>query len=231
MANSTNSTTERAHQRVAGTMRGLIGRVPRARQHSATTLTRRRDRAQMGAAALTTPANVALAGLQLIIGYQWLVSGVDKLLLGNFPDQMGRLLALQISSGKLPAFFAALLQSLVVPNAPAFGYAIMLGETLSGLGLIAAGLFMLARPTVETHVTGRPWMAFALTDRLVATLAPVAAVGAGLLGLSYYLLDGAPTIWFMPSLAYGGAIAPGMVVALASLVLVVAQVAHSRANR
>lgn len=231
MANSTNSTTERAHQRVAGTMRGLIGRVPRARQHSATTLTRRRDRAQMGAAALTTPANVALAGLQLIIGYQWLVSGVDKLLLGNFPDQMGRLLALQISSGKLPAFFAALLQSLVVPNAPAFGYAIMLGETLSGLGLIAAGLFILARPTVEAHITGRLWMVFALTDRLVTTLAPVAAAGAGLLGLSYYLLDGAPTLWFTPSLAYGGAIAPGMVVALASLVLVVAQVAHTRAGR
>lgn len=235
MANSTNPTAERARQRATGRIRGLIGRIPRAPLHSVTTLARRRDgagaKAEAGAATLTTSTNVALAGLQLLIGYQWLVSGVDKLLLGNFPDQMGRLLATQIGSGKLPAFFAGLLQALVVPNAPLFGYAIMLGETLSGLGLIAAGLFMFARPTAETHIRGRLWTAFAMTDRLVTRLAPVAAVGAGLLGLSYYLLDGAPTLWFTPSLAYGGAIAPGMVVALASLALVVAQVAQRRASR
>lgn len=230
MANSTNTTAERARQRAAGTMRGLIRRIPRAPLHTTTTITRRRDRAETGAAPLATHTNIALAGLQLLIGYQWLVSGVDKLLLGAFPDQVGRLLAIQVSGGKLPAFFAALLHSVVVPNAPVFGYAIMLGETLSGLGLIAAGLFSLARPAAEARVSGRLWMIFALTDRLVATLAPIAAVGAGLLGLSYYLLDGAPTLWFMPSLAYGGAIAPGMIVALASLVLVVAQVAHARAD-
>ena len=56
------------------------------------------------------------------------------------------------------------------------------------------------------------------------SLAPLAALGAGLLGLSYYILDGAPTIWFTPSLTYGGAIAPALVVAFASLVLVAAQV-------
>jgi thiosulfate dehydrogenase [quinone] large subunit len=172
--------------------------------------------------------NIAFAGLQLVIGYQWLVSGVDKLLLGTFPAQMGHLLAGQVGSGKLPGYFAALLQALVVPNAPAFGYAIMLGETLAGLGLIAAGLLALLRPLAEAHLVGRLWRVFALADRLVTGLAPLAAAGAGLLGLSYYLLDGAPTLWFMPSLAYGGAIAPGMLVALASLVLVAAQVVRPR---
>jgi hypothetical protein len=175
--------------------------------------------------------NLALAGLQLVIGYQWLVSGVDKILLGNFPAQMGQLLTGQIGSGKLPAYFAALLQALVVPNASAFGYAIMLGETCAGLGLLAAGLFMLARPLAEARLRGGVWQAFAMTDRLVMRLAPLAALGAGLLGLSYYLLDGAPTLWFTPSLAYGGAVSPGMVVALASLVLVVAQLFPRNMNR
>ncbi len=90
---------------------------------------------------------------------------------------------------------------------------------------------MFARPLVEAHMKGRPWMIFAMTDRLVTGLAPLAAAGAVLLGLSYYLLDGAPTLWFTPSLAYGGAIAPGMVVALASLVLVVAQMYQARTNQ
>jgi hypothetical protein len=169
--------------------------------------------------------------LQLVIGYQWLVSGVDKILLGSFPAQIGSLIAGQIGSGKLPDYFAALLQALVVPNAPAFGYAIMFGETLAGLGLIAAGLLALLRPPAEAHIVGGLWRMFALADRLVTSLAPLAAVGAGLLGLSYYLLDGAPTLWFTPSLAYGGAVAPGMVVALASIVLVAAQVVRPRPSR
>ncbi len=33
--------------------------------------------------------NIALAGLQLLIGYEWLLAGGDKLLLGAFPAQLG----------------------------------------------------------------------------------------------------------------------------------------------
>jgi uncharacterized membrane protein YphA (DoxX/SURF4 family) len=236
MATPTNTTptsteAERTRRRVAGAMPGFIRSIPRARVHAASTLGGRHARPQARAAARTTSTNVALAGLQLVIGYQWLVSGVDKILLGTFPTQIGQLLVVQIGSGKLPAYFAALLQALVVPNASAFGYAVMLGETLAGLGLIAAGLLMLVRPLVEVHASGSLREIFATADRLVTALAPVAAMGAGLLGLSYYLLDGAPPLWFTPSLAYGGAIAPGMMVALASLVLVVAQVSHSRTSR
>jgi uncharacterized membrane protein YphA (DoxX/SURF4 family) len=216
---------------MVGAIPGFIRRIPRAHAHAATTLGGRAVRPQAHAAARTTSTNIALAGLQLVIGYQWLVSGVDKMLLGTFPAQMGQLLAVQIGSGKLPAYFATLLRALVVPNAPVFGYAVMLGETLAGLGLVAAGLLMLLRPLAEAHSSGSLWKIFARTDRLVAALAPVAATGAGLLGLSYYLLDGAPPFWFMPSLAYGGAIAPGLMVALASLVLVVAQVFPSRTSR
>jgi thiosulfate dehydrogenase [quinone] large subunit len=174
---------------------------------------------------------VALAGLQLVIGYQWLVSGIDKILLGAFPAQVSPLLMGSISSGKLPTYFAALLRAVVVPNAAAFGYAVMLGETLAGLGLVAAGVFNFLRPQFEARARGRLWEIFALTDRLVMGLAPLAAVGAGLLGLSFYLLDGASTIWFTPSLAYGGAIAPELVLALASLVLVAAQLIRPHPGR
>lgn len=229
--NTTNRVSQHRRQGVARALRGITRRIPRA--HKSSMRTRGIQHARPGATAtpLTTSANIALAGLQLVIGYQWLVSGVDKLLLGDFPVQISQLLTMQINSGKLPAFFAALLRAIVVPNASAFGYAIMLGETFAGLGLIAAGVFALLRPLFEAHTGGRVWMTFAMTDRIVALLAPFAAVGAALLGVSYYLLDGAPTLWFTPSLAYGGAIAPGMVVALASLVLVIAPVFNMRTGR
>ncbi|HEX6543260.1 MAG TPA: hypothetical protein VF040_16005 [Ktedonobacterales bacterium] len=226
-----NAATERTRRREAGTVPGFLRGIQRAPSHAASTYDGRRARPQARIIPRTTKTNLALAGLQLVIGYQWLVSGVDKVLLGDFPTQMGHLLATQLASGKLPAIFAALLRALVVPSAPAFGYMVMLGETLAGLGLIAAGLLALLRPLAETHLSGRLWEFFAVTDRLVTMLAPIAAGGALVMGLNYYLLDGAPTLWFQPSLAYGGAIAQEMTLALASLVLVVAQVFPLRTSR
>src|SRR5215471_16525056 len=61
--------------------------------------------------------NLALAGLQLLVGYAWLLAGVDKLLLGAFPAQLGGLLRTTTGGGHLPGFFVALLRGIVVPNA------------------------------------------------------------------------------------------------------------------
>ena len=36
----------------------------------------------------TRPLNGALVGLQLLIGYEWLLAGGDKFLLGTFPAQL-----------------------------------------------------------------------------------------------------------------------------------------------
>ena len=167
--------------------------------------------------------NLALAGLQLLVGYEWLVSGVDKMLLGAFPDSMGGLLTAAISGGRLPGFFAALLQNLVLPHAYFFGVIIEWGETLAGLGLVAAGLVTLLRPLAERYLTLWAALIFAYGARLIDALAPYAAAGAGLLGLSFFLLDGLPLPWFAPSIAYGGAIDTGLFLAIASVILIVGQ--------
>src|SRR5262245_13225038 len=82
---------ERTRRRVAETMRGFTRRIPRAHpsEHTASTLGGRRARSQTPAVSRTTSTNIALAGLQLVLGYQWLVSGIDKVLLGTFPAQIG----------------------------------------------------------------------------------------------------------------------------------------------
>ena len=94
----------------------------------------------------TQSPNLALASLQLLVGYAWLLAGVDKLLLGTFPAQLGGLLHTTVEGGHLPGFFVALLRGLVVPNAVLFGFLIEWGETLAGLGLMTAGLLALLRP-------------------------------------------------------------------------------------
>jgi thiosulfate dehydrogenase [quinone] large subunit len=167
-----------------------------------------------------------LAGLQILVGYEWLVSGGDKLLFGTFPARLGGLLAPTIAGGQVPGFFAALLQTLVLPNATLFGYLIEWGETLAGAGLVVAGLVALMRPFAERHLRG--WFAalFASGAGLLERLSPFAAAGAGVLGLSFFLLDGVPTPWFTPSIAYGGAIDTGLFLAAASVVLVMSQLAQ-----
>jgi len=172
--------------------------------------------------------NIALAGLQMLVGYEWLVSGVDKLLLGTFPDSISGLLTAAISGGRIPGFFAALLHSLVLPNAQFFGVVIEWSETLAGLGLIAAGLATLLRPLAERYLKLRAALFFSYGAHLLDLLAPFAAAGAGLLGLSFFLLDGLPLPWFAPSIAYGGAIDTGLFLAVASVILIMAQLRQQR---
>jgi hypothetical protein len=175
--------------------------------------------------------NIALAGLQLLIGYEWLLAGGDKLLLGAFPAQLAGMLLALVSGGHLVGFFAAILQGLVAPNALLFGYLIELGETLAGLGLMAAGLVALLRPLAGRYLSGRSATVFMFGDRLLGRLAPVAAMGAGLLGVSYFFLDGLPAPWFLPSVAFGGSIDNGLFLAIASVILVVSQLIRWRSGR
>jgi hypothetical protein len=131
----------------------------------------------------------------------------------------------------LVGFFAAILQGLVAPNAVLFGYLIELSETLAGLGLMAAGLVALLRPLAGRYLSGTSARMFVFGDRLLARLAPIAAIGAGLLGVSYFFLDGLPEPWFVPSVAFGGSIDTGLFLAVASVVLVVSQLMQRRPRR
>jgi hypothetical protein len=175
--------------------------------------------------------NIALAGFQFLIGYEWLLAGGDKLLLGTFPAQLGGMLLTLVKGGHLVGFFSAILQGLVAPNALLFGYLIELGETLAGLGLMAAGVVALLRPLAERYLNGASARMFVFGDRLLGRLALLAALGAGLLGVSYFFLDGLPAPWFLPSVAFGGSIDTGLFLAVASVILVVSQLMQRRPGR
>ncbi|MBO0779626.1 MAG: hypothetical protein J2P37_12445, partial [Ktedonobacteraceae bacterium] len=84
-------------------------------------------------------------------------------------------------------------------------------------------LVMLLHPFAARSLKGRSAILFAYGDRLLVILAPLAAAGAGLLGLSYFMLDGMPAPWFAPGVAYGGAVNTGLFLAAASVVIIVGQ--------
>ena len=175
--------------------------------------------------------NIALAGFQLLVGYEWLLAGGDKLLLGKFPAQLGGMLLALVSGGHLVSFFAAILQVLVAPHAEFFGYLIELSEALAGLGLMAAGLVALFRPLAGRYLSGTGARMFVFGSQLLERLALIAAIGAGLLGVSYFFLDGLPQPWFVPSVAFGGSIDTGLFLAIASMVLIVSQLIQRRPGR
>jgi hypothetical protein len=164
----------------------------------------------------------ALAGLALLLGYAWLLAGVDKLLLGNFPAQLTQILASTLSGSTLPGFFASFLRAVVLPNGAIFGFTAEYAEVLAGLGLIAAGLAILLAPPLERRVAPRIAQGIARMSRLLVALGALAAIGTVLLGVTYFLLDGAPSQFFMPSVAFDGALDPGLQLALGSLVLLAA---------
>lgn len=175
--------------------------------------------------------NVTLAGFQILIGYEWLLAGTDKLLLGAFPAQLGAMLLNLAGNGHQIGFFATILQRFVAPQSVLFGYLIELGETLAGLGLVAAGLVTLLRPLAGCYLRGTSATMFLFGDWLLEKLAPLAATGAGLLGVSYFFLDGLPVPWFMPGIAFGGSLDTGLFLAGASAILVVGQLVHQPYSR
>src|SRR6266568_1607848 len=133
-----------------------------------------RSERQDGRATGTRTLNIAFAGLQLLVGYEWL---------------------------------------------------------LAGLGLVTAGLVALLRPLARRSFSGTSATLFAYGDRLLSRLAPLAAIGAGLLGLSYFFLDGLPAPWFVPNIAFGGSIDTGLFFAAASVVLIVSQFVQRQPGR
>jgi thiosulfate dehydrogenase [quinone] large subunit len=79
--------------------------------------------------------------VEALVGYEWLASGLTKLVHGDFP---GGLAATLGDMGKQsPAWYRGFLDAVVIPHAQAFGYAIELGELMLGVVLLAAAAISL----------------------------------------------------------------------------------------
>ena len=144
---------------------------------------------QASADALRGKPNLTTIGfllVMLIIGYEWFMSGLVKVVRGDFPAGLAdELLA---KSEGVPAWYGSLMQSAFIPNAVVFGYVIEIAGILAGVALIAGALIWLfAWDRVSDGVR-----------KAVLIFIAVAAIGATFLAINLHLANGAPHPWLIP---------------------------------
>jgi thiosulfate dehydrogenase (quinone) large subunit len=129
---------------------------------------------------------IGLLAVQLIVGYEWLMSGVTKIVRGDFPSGLPG--ELREKSEGMSGWYKSFLDGTVIPNASAFGYLIEIGELLVDVALIVAALVWLFR-----------WERLPINGRLavLATIA-LASLAAIFMTINFHLANAAPHPWLIP---------------------------------
>ena len=131
-------------------------------------------------------ALIALLAIQIFIGYEWLMSGLAKVVRGGFPSGLAE--ELTEKSEGIGGWYKDFLDGTVIPNGELFGVLIIVGELLVGIGLIAAAVVWLARR--ETLENGAKMAVLGVTF--------LAAVGAILMNVAFHLANGSAHPWLIP---------------------------------
>ena len=138
-------------------------------------------------ASTNRPAVVGLLAIQLIIGYEWAMSGVTKIVRGGFPAGLAD--ELREKSEGAAGWYTSFLDSVVIPNGRPFGYAIEAGELLIGVILIGTALvWLLAAERVPLDQRGALLLAGGL-----------ASLGGIFMAVNFHLANGAAHPWLVPS--------------------------------
>ncbi len=131
-------------------------------------------------------ALVGLLAIQAAIGYEWVMSGLTKIVRGGFPS--GLAAELREKSEGAPGWYRSFLDGTAIPNATAFGYVIEIGELAIGVALIAAAALWLLRWNLLS--------ARARSAVLMATV--VASLGGVFMNVNFHLANGSPHPWLIP---------------------------------
>jgi uncharacterized membrane protein YphA (DoxX/SURF4 family) len=117
-------------------------------------------------------ALVTLLVVQGLLGYEWLASGLTKLVHGDFPGGLAG--ELNERSKDASGWYRGFLDSAVIPHAQAFGYAIEIAELAAGVALIAAAIALLSRGA----------------QRAALVAMTVAALAGAVMNVSFHLANG-----------------------------------------
>jgi len=124
--------------------------------------------------------------VEMVIGYEWFISGLVKFVRGDFPAGLGD--ELLKKSAEMAPWYASFIKGVVIPNGIAFGYAIEIAELLAGIALIGGPLLWLF--VWERLPDG------ARSLVLVSTI--VAAIGGTFLAVNLHLANAGSHPWLLP---------------------------------
>ena len=82
------------------------------------------------------------AAIEGIAGWEWLISGANKVLSGGFPDGLAATLNDGIKNNP-NGWYVAFLQRVILPHSGAFGYLIEIAEVFIGVALLTGAIGLL----------------------------------------------------------------------------------------
>ena len=154
-------------------------------------------------------AFLALMAIQIFIGYEWLMSGLTKVVRGGFPSGLAE--ELTEKSEGIGGWYKDFLDGTVIPNSELFGVLIMIGEVIVGAALIAAAVVWIVR---RETLSERARM-------IVLGTTFLAAVGAIFMAIAFHLANGAAHPWLIPEDGFDEGIDLDSLLPLIQLVLAV----------
>lgn len=157
-----------------------------------------------------------LAAVQAIIGWEWLMSGSNKLLSGTFPQGLADTISSMMKNNP-DGWYVSFLQSAILPQSALYGYLIEWTEVIIGVILLGGALIVLGQPRRKGQSQYR------LTIAYSSAAIAAALVGAFLTVNFHFLMGGWIFPWFNSSAANGEGIDLDALLPPFELVIVLAQ--------
>lgn len=131
------------------------------------------------------PLLLGLLAVQIFLGYEWLMSGLAKVIAGDFATGLAGTLSDQTKDLSGP--YKSFIDGVVIPNGQTFGYLVLAGELTLGVVLIGAALLWLTR-----------WSQMSLEGRqLVLGLIVLSGVVAIFMNVNFHVAGGANHPWLI----------------------------------
>ena len=150
--------------------------------------------------------------VELIVGYEWFISGLDKIVRGDFPAGLADELT-DKAAGRAE-WYNNFLTSAVIPNAKFFGYVIEASEFLAGIALLAGPLIWLF---AWDRVSDR-------TRKVVLLTTAAAGIGGAFLAFNLHFANGASHPWLIPGAAFDEGIDLDIVLPAIQIVIAVVSI-------
>jgi uncharacterized membrane protein YphA (DoxX/SURF4 family) len=101
-----------------------------------------------GMSMLNRATRYLLAAVQAIIGWEWLMSGGNKMLSGTFPQGLAAALSTGMKDNP-NNWYVGFLRQVVIPHSVFFGYLTEWTEVIVGLILLSGALMLLGQPRMR----------------------------------------------------------------------------------
>jgi uncharacterized membrane protein YphA (DoxX/SURF4 family) len=170
----------------------------------------------------STTTRLPLIGLlliQIFVGYEWLDSGLTKIVRGGFPSGLASDLTDRVKAA--PGWYRSFVDGSIIPNAVAFGYLIEIGELVVGIGLIAAAIVWLTR-WERLPDAGR---------RGVLATTIVAAFFGIVMAVNFHIANGGNHPWLIPKDGFDESVDLDALLPAIQLALMIVSVGFWRALR